>query len=230
MNVLTLLASIRIIRHFCTLEFHRCPPKWLLIYLSIYVSFFLSFLVSIYLCFSDCFDLSIYLSICLFVCVLWHINLCRLFNAKSILISNNRFYFKPFSLAWVLTLIVKNISISSNSVWSSKTIQYIMSIFFVYTLLNVKTVLFQAIQFSVSTVSMSKTVHYQRIQFSINTQFKYQNSFISSNFKTTIQFSSIWSIHTALSGARVDLVVMTIKGYSAFPKAPALLEPYHQIV
>ena len=30
--------------------------------------------------------------------------------------------------------------------------------------------------------------------------------------------------------ARVDLGAMAIKGYSAFPKAPVLLEPHHQIV
>ena len=30
--------------------------------------------------------------------------------------------------------------------------------------------------------------------------------------------------------ARVKLVAMEIKGYSASPKAPALLEPHHQIV
>ena len=30
--------------------------------------------------------------------------------------------------------------------------------------------------------------------------------------------------------ARVDLRAMAMKGYSAFPKAPALLEPHHQIV
>ena len=30
--------------------------------------------------------------------------------------------------------------------------------------------------------------------------------------------------------ARVDLGAMAIKGYSTFPKAPALLEPHHQIV
>ena len=30
--------------------------------------------------------------------------------------------------------------------------------------------------------------------------------------------------------ARVDLEAMAIKGYSAFPKTPALLEPHHQIV
>ena len=29
---------------------------------------------------------------------------------------------------------------------------------------------------------------------------------------------------------RVDLGAIVIKGYSAFPKAPALLEPHHQIV
>ena len=30
--------------------------------------------------------------------------------------------------------------------------------------------------------------------------------------------------------ARVDLGAMAIKGYSAFPKAPTLLEPHPQIV
>ena len=30
--------------------------------------------------------------------------------------------------------------------------------------------------------------------------------------------------------ARVDLGAMSIKGYSAFPKAPALLKPHYQIV
>ena len=29
---------------------------------------------------------------------------------------------------------------------------------------------------------------------------------------------------------RVDLGALEIKGYSAFPKAPPLLEPHHQIV
>ena len=31
-------------------------------------------------------------------------------------------------------------------------------------------------------------------------------------------------------GARVDLGVMAIKGLPTFPKAPALLEPHHQII
>ena len=30
--------------------------------------------------------------------------------------------------------------------------------------------------------------------------------------------------------ARVDLGAMAMKGYSAFPKAPALLKPHNQIV
>ena len=46
-----------------------------------------------------------------------------------------------------------------------------MSIFFVYTHLRVKTVLFQTIQFHVSTVSMSKTVLFPIIQFIISTLF-----------------------------------------------------------
>ena len=52
-----------------------------------------------------------------------------------------------------------------------QTIQFSISIDFVYTLLNVKTVLFQTIQFRVRTVSMPKTVPFQTIQFSISTQF-----------------------------------------------------------
>ena len=48
----------------------------------------------------------------------------------------------------------------------------------VYTKLNVKIVLYEAIQFSVSRVSMSKTVPFQIIQFSISTQFKCKYSLI----------------------------------------------------
>ena len=64
------------------------------------------YLQSIYKCFKiDWFGL-----------VLWHINLCRLFNAKSIFYVNNQFYLKQFGLAWVHSLIIKNISISNYSV------------------------------------------------------------------------------------------------------------------
>ena len=58
---------------------------------------------------------------------------------------------------------------------------------FIYTQLNVKTVLFLTIQFTVP-------------------------------FK-------VLPIR-----AKVDLGAMAMKEYSAFPKAPALLEPHHQIV
>ena len=65
-----------------------------------------------------------------------------------------------------------------------QTIQFSISIVFVYTQLNIKTVLFQTIQFGISTVLMSKTVLFQAIQFSMSTQ-----------------FSSIWPIDRSLSGA-----------------------------
>ena len=65
-----------------------------------------------------------------------------------------------------------------------QTIQFSIRIDFVYTQLNVKTVLFWTIQFSVSKVSMSKTVPHQTIQSS-----------------KSMQFSSIWPRHRALSGA-----------------------------
>ena len=95
--------------------------------------------------------------------VLWHINHCRL-----------------------LIFIHINSSISNNPVESTN---------FVYTQLNVKRVPFQTIQFSINTVSVSKkkilfqtiqfiiqkTVPFQTIQFRISTQFKCQNSCISSN-------------------------------------------------
>ena len=66
-------------------------------------------------------------------------------------------------------------------------------------------------------------------------QFKCQNSSILNNsvYHNT-QSSSILPINRTLSGSptpsRVDLGDMVIKGYTAFLKAPALLEPHHQIV
>ena len=48
-----------------------------------------------------------------------------------------------------------------------QTIQFSISIVFIYTQLNVKIFLFQTIQFSVSTISMSKTVPFQTNQSGI---------------------------------------------------------------
>ena len=46
--------------------------------------------------------------------------------------------------------------------------------------------------------------------------------------------SSIWTIDRIILGAtslgQLDLEAMAVKEYYAFPKAPALLEPHHQIV
>ena len=52
--------------------------------------------------------------------VLWHINLCRLFNINSIFMQIVLIQ-KKFSLAWVHSLIVKNICISSYSVKSNSS-------------------------------------------------------------------------------------------------------------
>ena len=60
-------------------------------------------------------------------------------------------------------------------------IQFSISTDFVYTQLNVKTVLYQTIQFTVNTVSLSKTVPFQIIPFSISTQFKCKYGLIVSN-------------------------------------------------
>ena len=57
----------------------------------------------------------------------------------------NQFYFKQFSLAWVHSFNVKNISISNYSVQpnsSNSTNSISISIDFIYTQLNVKTVIY----------------------------------------------------------------------------------------
>ena len=64
-------------------------------------------------------------------------------------------------------------------------IQFSISSYFVYTQLNVKTVLYITIQFSVSKVSMSKTVPFQTIQISISMQFQ------TTQFSISMQSNSI---------------------------------------
>ena len=75
-----------------------------------------------------------------------------------------------------------------------------MRIVFIYTQIIIKAVLFQTIQFDIST-----------------------------------QFRSIWTIDMILSGVTQQgysgtSQVMTVRKYSIFHKASALLEPHHQIV
>ena len=57
-----------------------------------------------------------------------------------------------------------------------------ISLDFIYTQLNVKTVLYQTVQFSVRTVSMSKTIPFQTIQFCISTLFKCKYSVFQKHF------------------------------------------------
>ena len=84
------------------------------------------------------------------------------------------------------------------------------------------------------------------IQLSISTQFKCKYGlsktflFQAIQFTQTIEFSisMLLVLFNPLIGpyqvlplrARVDLGAMAMKGCSVFPKAPALLEPHHQIV
>ena len=83
---------------------------------------------------------------CWLVCwVLWHINLCRLFNTKSIFMKIVQFQTLQFSISTQFkckySLIVKNISISSYSVLI-QLIQFSIKTDFLYTQLNVKAVLY----------------------------------------------------------------------------------------
>ena len=115
---------------------------------------------------------------------LWHINLCRLFNAKSIFFTNIQLCFKQWSSAWIYSLLSKKLLFQVIQLFQTILIQAIhfsKSIDFVYTQLNVKKLLSQTIQFSVSTLSMSRTVPLQTVQFRMRTQFKYQNSSIWNN-------------------------------------------------
>ena len=103
--------------------------------------------------------------------------------------------------------------------------------------------LYVIIQLSVNTVLMSKD---SSIWNNSVKQFKSKYGLIVKN--VSISSYSVYSIHFSISmllvlfnpyigpyqvlplQARVDLGAMAMKGYSAFPKAPALLEPHHQIV
>ena len=76
---------------------------------------------------------------------------------------------------------------------------------------------------------MSKTVPFQTVQFSINTQFKCKKT-VNSNHGLVLFNPLIGPYQVLPLRTRVDLEVMAMKGCSAFPKAPASLEPHHQIV
>ena len=64
---------------------------------------------------------------------------------------------------------------------------------------------------------MSTTVLFPTIQFCISMQFN--------SIRLTDKTCQVLTLRV-----RVDLGAMAVKEYSTFPKAPALLEPHHQIV
>ena len=86
---------------------------------------------------------------------LWHINHCRLFNDKTIFIHKTVLF---QTIQFSISLNIKNSSILSSFVKKVKWFQVLLCITnnsinhqtFIYTQLNVKTVLFQTIQFNIS--------------------------------------------------------------------------------
>ena len=111
-----------------------------------------------------------------------------------------------------------------------QTIQFSISIVFIYTQLKVKTVLFQTIQFSIQ-----RKFHFKQFSFALIHSLNVKTVlFQAVQFITSMQFSSIRPINRALSGATTPsqrgFGSDDNEGYSVFPKAPALLEPHHQIV
>ena len=111
---------------------------------------------------------------------LWHINLCRLFYAKSIFIQifcsiSNNSVKHEYKIYLSKTFLFQAIQFSQTVL--IQPIHFSISVDFVYTQLNFKTVLFQTIHFSVSRVLISKTVPFQTIQFCISTQFDCEKHF-----------------------------------------------------
>ena len=84
------------------------------------------------------------LFVCLFVWVLWHINLCRLFNAKAIFMKIVLLQTIQFSISTQFNcekhFYLKAIQFSQGVL--IQLIQFSISTGFVYTQLNVKTVLY----------------------------------------------------------------------------------------
>ena len=170
----------------------------------------------------------------MFVYIQWHLNLSWLFNAKSIFIQINssisnslivkKILFQPFQFSQ--TVLIQTIQFS---------ISIVFFFAFVFIQLNVKTVIFQTILLSVSIILISKTVLFHAIQFSVSMWLKCQNYPISSNsvwYKLIlVLFDPLMGPYQVLSlWARVDLGVMAIKGYSAFPKVRAFVEPHHKML
>ena len=114
---------------------------------------------------------------------------------------------------------------------------YLMPSLFLY-----KSVLFQTIQFSISTHFSSIWPIDRTLSGMFPTQIavsREQSSFCETSAsqslirqdkkperKMRLKNCQGWGTHQA----RVDLGVMGMKEYSVFPKAPALLDPHHQIV
>ena len=76
---------------------------------------------------------------------------------------------------------------------------------------------------------MLKTVLFQTIQFSIQNQFYFKQFSLALVHNLVLFDPLIGSYQVLPLWARVDLGAMVIKEYSAFPKAPVLLEPHSRL-
>ena len=119
----------------------------------------------------------------------------------------NPVYIYIYIYIYRISMICKHKSMKLNSSnYSSVPLTIQLNISDLFTQLNVQTILFQTIQFSISLLFA---------------QFKCQ----------TVLFDPlIGPYQVLLLRTKVDLEAIVMKAYSAFSKAPALLEPQHQIV
>ena len=146
--------------------------------------------------------------------VLHHINHCWLFNAKSC------FYI------FIKYMICKHILQIHTVKWSNSSI-YDNPIQHKSTKLNGSKYCYVSltIQLNISHLfTHNQTVLFQIVQFIL--------SFVYTQFKRqAILFDLLIKPYQELPlRSRLDLGAMTMKEYTPFPKAPALLEPLHQIV
>ena len=125
--------------------------------------------------------------------VLWHINHCRLFNAKSFLCIYIKYIWFRLVGFYGRSTIVGYLMPKTFYIVQFETIQFSLNkvFFFVYSLLNLKKSYFK--QFSLAYVHSFnvKTSQFQTIQFNKSTQFKCQKHF----YFNKVQFF----VHTQLN-------------------------------
>ena len=94
-----------------------------------------------------------------------------------------------------------------------------------------KRVLFQTIQFSIQNSSISNNSVYHKYSFNFKKQFYFKQFSLAQVHSFILFVPKIGPYQVLPFQARVDLRMMAIKEYFAFPKAPALLDlQYRRLV